>query len=60
MSDVLENENGRIGEIDAPAGAREKNAGFDVGAHENAEDTTRITPSFTDHIRDCISREPRR
>lgn len=49
MSDVLENENGRIGEIDAPASTREKNAGFDVGAHENAEDATRITPSFTDH-----------
>jgi len=49
MSDVIENENGRIGEIDAPAGAREKDAGFDVGAHESAEDTTRIMPSFTDH-----------
>jgi hypothetical protein len=48
MSNVLENENGRIGEIDASAGAREKNAGFDVGAVENAEVCISETPSFQD------------
>ncbi len=46
MSDVLENENGRIGEIDAPAGAREKNAGFDADVVENAEVGASETPSF--------------
>jgi len=42
----LENENGRIGEIDAPAGAREKNAGFDVGNHNDAEAKASETPSL--------------
>jgi len=46
MSDVLENENGRIGEIDAPAGAREKNAGFDVGNRNDAEAKASETPSL--------------
>lgn len=49
MSDVIENENGRIGEIDAPADAREKNAGFDADVMENAEVDAVETPSFTDH-----------
>jgi hypothetical protein len=48
MSDVLEDENGRIGEIDAPASAREKTAGFDADAHESAEVGTSETPSFQD------------
>lgn len=48
MSDVIENENGRIGEIDAPAGAREKTAGFDADVVENAEIGTVETPSFQD------------
>ncbi|ABE63309.1 hypothetical protein Nham_2527 [Nitrobacter hamburgensis X14] len=48
MSDVLENENGRIGEIDAPAGAREKTAGFDADVVENAEIGIPETPSFQD------------
>lgn len=44
----FENENGRIGEIDAPADAREKNAGFDADVVENAEVGTSETPSFQD------------
>lgn len=48
MSDLIENENGRIGEIDAPAVAREKNAGFDADVVENAEVGTSETPSFQD------------
>lgn len=46
MSDVLDNENGRIGEIDAPAGAREENAGFDVGNHDDVEAKASETPSL--------------
>lgn len=46
MSDILENENGRIGEIDAPAGAREKNAGFDVGSHDDVKAKASETPSL--------------
>jgi hypothetical protein len=48
MSDLIENENGRIGEIDAPASAREKTAGFDADVVENAEVGTSETPSFQD------------
>lgn len=48
MSDVLKNENGRVGEIDAPASAREKNAGFDAGVVENAEVGASETPSKHD------------
>ncbi|BEV45962.1 bifunctional DNA primase/polymerase [Afipia carboxidovorans] len=48
MSDVLENENGRIREIDAPADTREKDAGFDADVVENAEVGTSETPSFQD------------
>lgn len=49
MSGLMENENGRIGEIDAPAGAREKAAGFDADTRESAGMTIAETPSFTDH-----------
>lgn len=45
----FENENGRIAEIDAPASAREKDAGFDADVVENAEIAMAETPSFTDH-----------
>ena len=48
MSDLIENENGRIGEIDVPAGAREKSAGFDADVVENAEIGASETPSFQD------------
>ncbi len=44
----FENENGRIAEIDAPAGAREKAAGFETDVVENAEADTSETPSFQD------------
>lgn len=44
----FENENGRIGEIDAPAGAREKAVGFETDVIENAEAGTSETPSFQD------------
>jgi hypothetical protein len=46
MSDILYNENGRIGEIDAPAGAREKNAGFDVGNRNDVKAKASETPSL--------------
>ena len=41
----FENENGRIAEIDAPASAREKDAGFDADVVENAEIAMAETPS---------------
>lgn len=44
----FENENGRIAEIDAPAGAREKSAEFDVSSHDHAEPEASETPSFQD------------
>ncbi len=46
MSDPIENENGRIAEIDAPAGAREKAAGFDIGNHGDAEAKASRMPSL--------------
>ena len=45
MSD-FENEDGRIAEIDAPAGTREKSAEFGVGGHESVEAATVEMPSF--------------